>query len=190
MTRLPSDSLHEPSANADRRARLREFQEQLAQRIQHARVGDAATTGQLGLLIGTRHWLLDLPSAGEVVAAHDIVSVPLTRAWYRGLINVRGNLFGVIDLACLEGGTPIVPDKDSRIVLFANGFGVNCALLVSRVLGLRQKQSMQPCLDADMVHPWEGECFTEVDTKENASVWMELDLAALIRHPEFLQIGR
>ncbi len=175
----------QPDGSA-RRMRLREFQAQLVERMQHAHDSEAAQASQLGLLMGGQRWLLDLQTAGEIVSAHDVTPVPLTHPWYRGLINIRGNLVGVIDLACFNGGPQSTFDKDSRIVAFGAALGINCGLLVSGVLGLRHAAGMQEQPATEEGCPWEGRRFMD----EEANLWIELDLEGLVRHPDFLQVGR
>src|SRR5881392_1220105 len=82
---------------AGRRARLRQYQVQLLERMQAARNNSGARVNQLGVQIGAERYLLDLTQAGEIVALGQLTAVPLTQPWYLGLCNIRGNLVGVID---------------------------------------------------------------------------------------------
>lgn len=165
---------------AGRRNRLRQYQVQLLERMQAARSNSAARISQLGVQIGPERILLELTQAGEIVPVPAITPVPLTQSWYLGLANVRGNLLGVIDLARYlkldDAADGSAIGADSRIVTFASSLGFNCALLVSRVYGLRQASEMRP----------EGEQLVDAD----AQAWSLLDLAALVRDPRFVQIGR
>jgi len=140
----------------------------------------------LGLLIGVRRWLLDLPAAGEIVSGQGITPVPLTKPWYRGLVNVRGNLIGVIDLVSFPHGTQSTVEQNFRIVLFGASLGMPCGLLVAGVLGLRHVENMREQAAAPNAPPWEGRQFVDEDN----NVWTELDLTNLVRHPDFLHIGQ
>jgi twitching motility protein PilI len=160
---------------AGRRTRLRQYQVQLLERMQAARTGTGARVNQLGVLIGAQRYLLDLTEAGEIVPVAPVTAVPLTQPWYLGLSNIRGNLVGIVDLArYLEQGETAI-GADSRIVTFAAGLGFNCALLVSRVYGLRHAAEMEPA----------GERLRDHEANE----WAPLDLAALVRDPRFLHVG-
>jgi twitching motility protein PilI len=163
----------------ERRSRLRAYQMQLLERMQAASAGAAVRTHQLGVAIGAERYLLDLTEAGEIVSAPPLARVPLTRPWYLGLANVRGNLLGVIDLARYRGGdgdaAPAAPGPAARLVTFAPALGFNCALLVTRVYGLRQAEDMT---DA-------GERLRDGDGIE----WTPLSLAALVREERFLHVG-
>ncbi|MFC0254365.1 chemotaxis protein CheW [Massilia consociata] len=161
---------------ATRRTRLREYQEQLLERMQAARNGSGAPIQQLGLQVGGTRYLLDLVEAGEIVAPVPLARVPLTVPWYLGLANVRGTLVGVIDLARYLGRDgPPAPGASARLVTFSPSLGFNCALLAERVYGLRQASAMQR----------EGEAL--VDAEGNS--WTPLSLAALVREERFLHVG-
>ncbi|MEC5215772.1 twitching motility protein PilI [Actimicrobium sp. GrIS 1.19] len=170
-----------------RRLRLREFQVQLVERMEAARTGAQAKTSQLGVMIGPDRCLLDLQQAGEIVSVGSITAVPLTRPWFLGLTNLRGNLISVVDLAQLQGHPPTVIDKDCRIIAFGPSLAFNSALLVSRVLGLRNVAEMTVQEDpADSVLPaWAAHGYVDRDARP----WRALDLAAIIQDVQFLQVG-
>src|SRR3954447_26348291 len=94
---IVSDKVFKKPDTAGRRTRLREFQAQLVDRMQAARSGVDTRVNQLGVMIGQSRWLLNLQEAGEIVPASSITPVPLTRDWFLGLANIRGNLISVID---------------------------------------------------------------------------------------------
>lgn len=165
---------------AARRTRLRLYQEQLLERMQAARNGAGASVAQLGLGIGGERYLIDLAEVGEIVAPVPVSAVPLTRPWYLGLANVRGSLLGVIDLARYldEDSPPAAMPAGStpRLLVFAPGFGFNCALLASSVYGLRHAGTMERI----------GDALRDAD----GNTWMPLSLAALVREERFLHIAR
>jgi twitching motility protein PilI len=161
---------------AGRRARLRQYQEELLERMQAARTGSGQRTHQLGVEIGGERYLLDLLEAGEIVPVPPLTSVPLTQAWYLGLANIRGSLIGVVDLARFFGAQEAAPiSAATRLVTFAPALGMPCGFLAARVHGLRQA--------ADMTSQ-DGRL---VDADGNA--WTPLALAALAQDERFLQVG-
>lgn len=178
-------SLGKPDTLA-RRTRLREFQAQLVERMQAVRDDTQAHTNQLAVEIGQTRWLLNLHEVGEIVSVGTITKVPLTRDWFLGLSNVRGNLINVIDFArfCGETSTPI--DKDSRIVAFASALSFNNGLLVSRIIGLRNTADMELQGTTESgTAPWSTKRYRDRDTQ----VWVELNLSLVIQDPQFLQVG-
>jgi twitching motility protein PilI len=122
---------------------LREFQAQLVERMQAAQRGGFSKLSQLGIIIGQQRYLLDLREAGEIVSATLLTNVPLTKDWYVGLSNIRGNLTSVVDLSRFQGFELTKLDNSCRIVGFAPALGFNSGLLVSQVLGLRNLAEME-----------------------------------------------
>jgi twitching motility protein PilI len=173
----------------NRRTSLREFQEQLSRRI--AQAGSVAREAvRLCAVAGTEHWMLELPDAGEVVSVPELTPVPRTRFWFRGIANVRGALFGVVDLAAFLGQAPSVLRQESRLLLVGQRFGTNVALLVDGVLGLRKLGEFAPEVGAPEPAPaarasWVGEAYRDTD----AARWWQLEVAALLADEEFLRVG-
>lgn len=181
---VPERLFRKPDAGA-RRLRLREFQAQLVARMQAARTGAFVQTNQLGVMIGTERWLLNLQEAGEIVSVGTITRVPLTHPWFLGLTNVRGNLISVVDLALFQGRAATPIDKESRIVAFGPSLGFNSALLVSRVMGLRNSGEMTEQARPEDGPTWSAQRFADRESQ----TWNELDLAAIIQDPQFLHVG-
>jgi twitching motility protein PilI len=177
-------------SSAARRDRLREFQTGLADKLRRAQSAPLAVN-RLGVQIGTHRLLIDLADAGEILALPDVSPVPLTKNWYRGLANVRGNLVGVVDLA-LFAGLPATPlDKESRLVAFSTDMHFSTGILVSRMLGLRSAAdlSVDSAAESEEASPYARWLRAHlVDAQETR--WQEIDLAALAADPRFLDIAR
>ena len=167
-----------------KRISLREFQQNLVQRLSEAAAATEAPSARLGVEVGGENWLLRLEEAGEVMPVPPIAPVPLTRPWYRGLTNIRGNLYSVVDLAAFQGGpdTPLTPD--CRLILVAERFSMGAALLVGRMLGLRNINTLEREADA-APHAWVSGSYRDGD----GQVWRELGMAGLVYHNDFLQAG-
>lgn len=166
---------------------MREFQTKLVERMQAATSGVATQASQLGVMIGTTRWLLNLQEAGEIVSVGQITKVPLTQDWFLGLANIRGNLVSVIDLAHFRGLPPTPVDKESRIVAFAPALAFNSGLLVSRVMGLRNvaEMELQPDAEGDDTAPWAAKRYVDRESQ----VWTELDLSLIVQDLRFLHVG-
>jgi branched-chain amino acid transport system substrate-binding protein len=102
------------------RASLREYQRELAERLRSAEAGRSAS--KLGLQAGGGNWLVDLGDAGEVIPVKPITPVPLTQPWFRGVTNIRGNLFSVVDFGAYLGGAPVAIGDQSRLVILGERF--------------------------------------------------------------------
>src|SRR6266536_6721012 len=119
---------------------LRAFQQELATRLA-AKTSAQVEQSRLGIACAGMQWLIRLSDAGEVIAVPQMASVPLTKPWYLGIANIRGNLYGVIDFAGFLGQPlePVTPGTtQTRLVLFGPRVGeLRAGLIVHRVLGLR-----------------------------------------------------
>lgn len=166
-----------------RRISLREFQENLAHRLAEAQTGERR--GLLGVQAGDENWLLQLAETGEILVPPPLATVPLTRDWYRGLANVRGTLYGIIDFSGLHDGPPIVPSGPARLLLIGARHGVHSALLVSRVLGLRSEEDFEADHGPPDPRPWVGQRMRDMQDRP----WLRLDVPKLLADSAFLDAG-
>ncbi|MEC3766714.1 MULTISPECIES: chemotaxis protein CheW [Cupriavidus] len=174
-----------------RHTRLQDYQAMLARRLREARSLPAADS-YLALQVGARHWLLPLADAGEVLDMRQPSPVPLTQPWYSGLVNARGSLLGVIDFSLFCGGAPTPLQPGSKIVVLSRDAERACAILATRVAGLRHAADLGlPHGDAaaagtEPAPAWEGQRYADRDGRD----WQVLDVRALLDAPAFLQAGR
>ena len=49
--------------------------------------------------------------------------MPLTRPWFAGIANIRGNLHAVSDFSLFRGGAPIVQNANARLLLIGTRHG-------------------------------------------------------------------
>jgi twitching motility protein PilI len=165
------------------RISLRDYQRELAERLRQA--DSARSASKLGMQVGEQSWLVDLVEAGEVLPVPPITAVPLTRPWFRGVANVRGNLYSVLDFAAFIGAGVSAGGEQARLLLLGERFRSAAALLIDRSLGLRNPAQLQPRPAETGRAAWiRAEYHDEAGAR-----WSELDVAELVRHPEFLAVG-
>ncbi len=80
------------------REALRDLQDRLAQRLQAGRA-DSAQACWLAVQAGAGRYLLPLGQAGEIFPFTPPHPVPYTRAWFLGVVHLRGGLWAAGDLA-------------------------------------------------------------------------------------------
>ena len=162
---------------------LRDYQRELAERLRAAEASRAAS--MLALQIGEEGWLVDLKDAGEVIPVPPITAVPLTRPWFKGVTNIRGNLFSVVDFPAFIGGPAVAVSEQSRLLLIGERFRLGGALLVDRSLGLRNPAQLtpQPAQAGDAA--WVKARYSDQDGR----AWKELDVAGLVQQQDFLAVG-
>ena len=165
----------------DTRTSLRDYQRDLAERLRNAQ--GAANASMLGVQIDDEAWLVDLREAGEVIPVPPITPLPLTRPWFKGLTNIRGNLYSVVDFAAFLQKRPVAPGDQARLLLLGDRFRLGAALLVDRSLGLRNPAQLERRKGA--LAGWARAQYADAEGR----LWKELDLTQLVQHPDFLGVG-
>lgn len=161
-----------------KRLNLREFQQNLIDRLQMTELSESRVS-TLGVEIAGKNWLVDMTDIGEVLPLPPLTAVPFTKSWFRGVANVRGNLYGVIDMASYGHGGAVSGGSNNRVLLVSERHAFNAALLVDRVLGLRDARNWQ-----------NKEVDGQVEYQDESGVpWFKLDVPGLLEQSDFLQIG-
>ncbi|HOB94202.1 MAG TPA: chemotaxis protein CheW [Aquabacterium sp.] len=175
---------------------LRDLQTRLAERLQQVRT-ETPGVSWLAVDCAGQGLLLPLKQAGEIFQLGPLLPVPRTRPWLAGVVNLRGGVTTVVDLARFLGlrDTTLAPlpgvRGPSRLVAFNTALGINCALLFDKLEGLRhaadlvaEAQAGEPAPD-DAPRP----AFAPARWRDAAGRWwQEIDLAALAQWPQFLAI--
>ena len=167
-----------------RRTGLREFQLSVAEKLRTATTR-AALSSKLGFQVGGDNWFVSLQQVSEVVPVPAMVPVPLTHSWFRGVANVRGNLYSMVDFAAFHGGEPIGPGMERRVILVSERLVGGSGLLVSRMLGLRNPEQFNAAERPADAPAWLAAAYTDA----GGNRWLELDLPQLVREPRFLEVG-
>ncbi len=172
------------------REALRELQSRLASRLQAAR-SEGVQASWLAVEAAGSKYLFPLAQSGEIFPFANAQPVPYTRAWFLGVANLRGGLYGVVDLASfIAGRAPQhrsdAARADSRLVALNAVLDVNCALLIDRLAGLRSLDAF-----SSSSQPPEGSpiYFGSGYTDANGAYWQEINLQALSQQSQFLSIS-
>ena len=161
-----------------KRFNLREFQQGLLDRMQVQAEG-SSQAATLGIMIGRDSWLVEMADISEVLSLPNLTTVPLTKPWYCGVANVRGNIYSIADLGAFMDCGLTAHDAQSRVLLIGQKYNFNTGLLVSKVLGLRNSVDWQRS-------EHDGVVFYQDSVGQQ---WQKLDIRQLIQQPEFIQIG-
>jgi twitching motility protein PilI len=175
---------------ANRQA-LRELQTRLAGRLQQART-EGVAAGWLAVELMGRRCLLPLAQSGEIFPLTTVQKVPYTHDWFMGVANLRGGLYGIVDLASFMSGTPVQRAFDgsireqARLIALNSALEVNCAVLIDRLGGLR---GVADFVSRDAA-PEGSPVFVSAQYVDKAGQsWIELDLQQLASSTEFLGIA-
>lgn len=174
---------------ADKEA-LRALQTRLAERLRSAQTQPRASSW-LAVECRGHGLLFPLDQAGEIFPVPSLVPVPHTVPWFAGVANLRGSLFAVVDLAQFLGlasaPLPEAARESCRIVALAARSGINAALLVDRLAGLRSAGQVEAApMPAGDRPPFAGGVYRDTDGRW----WQEILLAALAEDERFLLIGQ
>lgn len=172
------------------REALRELQSRLASRLQTART-EGVQAGWLALEAAGRKYLFPLAQSGEIFPYAATQPVPYTQEWFLGVANLRGGLYGVIDLASYVEGKPPAQRSDAgraeaRLVALNQLLEVNCALLIDRLAGLRNTDAFVASGAAPEGSP---DYFGSGYTDASGAYWQEINLQTLSQQPQFLSIS-
>lgn len=163
---------------------LHSFQQQLAQRLQHAQNSARSANSYLACAIGARHWLFDLAHTEEILAGEQPTPVPFTHHWYLGLVSHRGQLVGVIDLDGFAGADPRPWQRSDRLLVLSSALPVRCAIRVTKIIGMIDQAKLTPVAPAATSPIWASHRFNHDD----GSHYLGVDLMTLMALPSFLDI--
>jgi twitching motility protein PilI len=167
-----------------RRSGLREFQMSVAEKLRTA-TSRAALASRLGFQVGNDNWFVALHHVNEVIPVPPTVRVPLTQSWFRGVANIRGNLYSMVDLAAFQGADPVSAGMERRVILVSDRLVGGAGLLVSRMLGLRNPEQFTALPKPADAASWLGGVYSDA----GGTRWLELDLPALVKEARFLEVG-
>ncbi len=174
---------------ANRQA-LRELQSRLAERLQLART-EGVTPSWLAVEAGGRKYLFPLAQSGEIFPWVNTQPVSYTHIWFAGVANLRGGLFGVVDLASyVSGQAPVSRNElarsDSRFVSLNSALEVNCVLQIDKLAGLRKQEAFVDFSTKNQAAPaYFGNSYVD----GGGVSWQEINLQLLARQANFLTIG-
>jgi twitching motility protein PilI len=170
------------------RISLKDYQRELVNRLKEAGAGRMAS--KLGMQIGAETWLVDLSDAGEVIPVPPVTPVPLTKPWLKGVANVRGNLFSVVDFPAFLGVGAVAVGEHSRLLLIGERFRTAAALLIDRSLGLRNLDQLKPRARSEGQAGAEAPAWLRGEFEDaEGRGWKELDMPQLVRHAEFMTVS-
>ena len=168
-----------------KRISLREFQQDLSTRLAATHKTEARL-GWLAIQAGSEGWLIDLAESGEILSPPPLAAVPLCREWFRGLTNVRGNLFSVVDFPAFLGQAPVAASSEARLLLIGARHSINTALLVSRAIGLRNPDDFETDRRFRDDRPWVLGALRDSQDR----LWKRLSARHLLVDPRFLDAAR
>lgn len=129
-------------------------------------------------LLQGQEYAADIANVVETLVVRPVTRVFLTPTWLAGIMNLRGDVVAVLDLACLLGMAPTLVTDESRIVL-ARHQGRRAGLLVDGLAELRSLDLARLEAPPATLAPEVAAFLRGIVTVEGGEVVRLLDLAAL-----------
>ncbi|MEM7357603.1 MAG: chemotaxis protein CheW [Pseudomonadota bacterium] len=125
----------------------------------------------------------------EVSVCENLMLVPQTKRWMRGLVNSKGVLYSVTDLSLLAGFDRPIPTNRGHLLLLSNEESQS-ALLVNRVIGFRYFDETQRLTDlASKQDSLDGlSAYVTGGYQADGRDWFGLDVASLLASEQFREI--
>ena len=134
--------------------------------------------------IGHRRLMSSITEVLEILPVLHHTTVPGTRTWLLGVVNVRGTLMPLVDLrGYIEGERTPLGDT-SRMLVARHGNNA-IGLLVEEVLGQRNLTAENdPLRLEDEQATWAR--FVPAHFELDGNLWGVFSMAALVKEPDFL----
>jgi twitching motility protein PilI len=179
---------------------IKALQARLASRLQAVQ---SQGSSLVWLAVKTRGhgFLLPLNQAGEIISCTNLQPIPHSKAWFSGVLNVRGSLHGVVDFAgfladqLAKNG---VSDQNGENVNLLNPFGgasavtfnalldINTALQIDTLSGLRGLDAFEAVSGVEEGGP---RYFGGLYRDFQGDLWREINLRLLAQSPDFINIS-
>jgi twitching motility protein PilI len=171
------------------REALRDLQSRLASRLQAAKA-EGLSISWLAVRAGGLDYLLPLAQSGEIFPLPAVQAVPYSQSWFLGVVNLRGGLYGVVDLASyIAGKAPVRTEQywaEASVVTLNAALEINCSLLIDSLAGLRHVGAFSGSEPPpEGAPPYFGNRYVDAD----GSRWQEINLQQLSQMSEFLSIS-
>ncbi len=171
------------------REALRDLQSRLASRLQAAKA-EGLSISWLAVRAGGLDYLLPLAQSGEIFPLPAVQAVPYSQSWFLGVVNLRGGLYGVVDLATyIAGKAPVRTEQywaEASVVTLNAALEINCSLLIDSLAGLRHVGAFSGSEPPpEGAPPYFGNRYVDAD----GSRWQEINLQQLSQMSEFLSIS-
>lgn len=141
------------------------------------------TVPVLGITIGEGRWLVPMSNISEILPVPRVTPVFLTQPWFLGVINVRGNIYGLCDLSSYLDDMPTYASTKNRVFLIAPRLGSGYAVLTGSILGIRNLMEFTRQPD----HEGKRRVVAGLYNDRQGRLWRMLNLPALVQLESFLQ---
>ena len=149
----------------------------------------SAGTKNIAFVVNEVYFYCEASEVKEVAVCENLMPVPQTKRWMRGLVNSKGVLYSVSDLALLAGFDRPVPVNKGHLLLLADE-DAQSALLVNRVVGFRYFEEPQKIEDLESRQDDLDDlaAFVTQGYHTDGHDWFRLDVEKLLSSEQFREI--
>lgn len=136
--------------------------------------------------VGEIRLAAELTTFTDIIECGALTPVPRTQPWVRGVTNVRGSLYSVVDLAQFLGFPRINVEHEGKLLVI-NDPELGCVLLTNRIFGLRHFDQEKEYQDAEVmdraVQPFVKHAYLQ-----DNELWGVIDLDSLKSSEKFQDV--
>ena len=149
----------------------------------------SAGTKNIAYVINGLNFYCDAEDIKEVSTCENLMVVPQTKQWMRGLVNSKGVLYSVSDLSLFAGFGRAVQSNKGHLLLL-NDEQSQSALLVNRVIGFRYFEGSEPLTNLeDKSDVLDGlSAFVHEGFYADEQDWFRLDVTRLLASEQFREV--
>jgi len=141
----------------------------------------------VGFMLNGERFVAPLKEVAEILTLPELTQVPGSKAWVRGVSNVRGTLLPIMDLFGFLGHRPHHAKSDMK-VLVVNDDHIHSGVVVDDILGLQHFDNEyaleRVALQEKRVLPYVKGGFSK-----DGQQWIVFSLFALAQDPEFMHVA-
>lgn len=143
----------------------------------------------IAYLINGINFYCDAAEVKEVSTSQNIMRVPQTKRWMRGIVNSKGVLYSVTDLCLFAGYDRPIKENRGHLLLLADA-NKQSALLVNRVIGFRYFEGGEKIsqLDNNDEIPDGLSPFVSEAYKVDNEIWYCLNVRQLLESEQFREV--
>ncbi len=149
----------------------------------------SAGVKNIAYVVNGINFYCDARDVKEVSTCENLMVIPQTKNWLRGLINSKGVLYSVTDLSLFAGFGRAIQPKQGHLLLL-NDSSAQSSLLVNRVIGFRYFDEVNKISDLEgAVESVDGLApFVEEGFNVDGQNWYRLDVEKLLAAEQFREV--
>lgn len=152
-------------------------------------VTQSAGVKNIAYVVNGVNFYCDASEIREVSVCENLMVVPQTKAWMRGLVNSKGVLYSVTDLSLFAGYGRAIQTKKGHLLLLGDD-AKQSSLLVNRVIGFRYFEESDEISDLeDKQETLDGlSAFVDKAYHSEGRDWYRLDVDKLLASEQFREV--